>query len=337
MPKISVIIPTYNCAEYLPGAIDSVLNQSFRDFEIIIVDDGSIDNTKSVVANYIHSHPDKIKYFYQSNSGVAATRNMGIRESKGDYIAFLDSDDIWLPNKLELQTKALDANPDIALVYSDTEMFDGNITIRKSLCRSNYHPKNSFRWKIFQAPFDDGTIIKGNIFQDLLSGNLIAVSSVMVRKECLDSVRNFDSNFKTVEDFELWLRISERYPVIFINKLTTKYRYRENSVSGDIFLRPFNYSEGNAKVYEKLIKRSPHYYGQLKKTICDEYRAASWGFLSYMQLKKARESALKSLDYQKLQPKLYLYIILSFLPNNIVRTIRNLKFILSKSDAKNLR
>lgn len=99
MPKVSIIIPTYNSAKYIHDAIESVLNQTYQDFEIIVMDDGSIDNTKKVLRSYIESK--KIRYFYQKNKGPSAARNKGIREAKGEYIAFLGADDIWHKKKLE--------------------------------------------------------------------------------------------------------------------------------------------------------------------------------------------------------------------------------------------
>ncbi len=111
MPKVSVIIPTYNRAHFLCEALDSALSQTFKDFEIIIVDDGSTDNTKQVLEKY----GSRIYYIYQENKGRAEARNTGIRRAKGEHIAFLDDDDIWLPNKLEKQVFFLDARPDIGI------------------------------------------------------------------------------------------------------------------------------------------------------------------------------------------------------------------------------
>ena len=113
MPKVSVIIPTYNRAEYLPDAIDSVLAQTFRDFEVIIIDDGSTDNTREIIEKYIKRYPQIIRPFYQMNSGASVARNKGIEEARGEYIAFLDSDDVWLSKKLERQVSVLERDKKI--------------------------------------------------------------------------------------------------------------------------------------------------------------------------------------------------------------------------------
>lgn len=119
LPKVSVIIPTYNCAKYLLIAVNSVLNQTFHDFEIIIVDDGSTDNTKEILKNYIKEYQNKIRYFYQENNGPGAARNKGIKEAKGEYVAFLDSDDKLVENSLLLRKNFLDSYPEIGLVFTD--------------------------------------------------------------------------------------------------------------------------------------------------------------------------------------------------------------------------
>src|SRR4030042_587586 len=120
MPKVSVIITTYNRVHFVCEAIDSVLNQTFKDFEIIVVDDGSTDNTKEALKRYSKN----IFYIYQSNKGRSQARNTGLKVAKGDYIAFLDDDDIWVPHKLEKQVAFMDSNPNIGLVHTITEVID---------------------------------------------------------------------------------------------------------------------------------------------------------------------------------------------------------------------
>ena len=125
MPEISVIIPTYNYANYVRDAVESVLNQSYKEFEIIVVDDGSTDGTKKV----LEPLKNRIRYIYQENRGLPSAYNTGIKASKGEYIAFLDSDDLWLPEKLKLQKKYFDDNPAVGMVicngylFNDTEIF----------------------------------------------------------------------------------------------------------------------------------------------------------------------------------------------------------------------
>ena len=117
-PKISIITPAYNCAKFLPQTIESVLKQTFGDFEMIIVDDGSTDNTKQVIEPYLKNHPLKIKYIYQQNGGVSVARNTAVKNALGEFIAFLDADDMFLPNRLEESLRVIEKDKSIGLVHA---------------------------------------------------------------------------------------------------------------------------------------------------------------------------------------------------------------------------
>ncbi len=160
MPKVSVIIPTYNSANYLPEAIESVLAQTYKDFEIIVIDDGSTDNTKDVVAPYL----DRIIFSEVPNGGPARARNRAIRESSSEYVAFLDADDIWYPDKLERQLTVFSENQHYSLVHSDA-----------SYTRT-YSSQEGRTW------FSIKKCVKaGWVFSELLSENFIILSSVIVK------------------------------------------------------------------------------------------------------------------------------------------------------------
>jgi len=192
-PPVSVIIPTYNRASWLRGAIDSVLDQTFADFELIVVDDGSTDNTKEIVADY----GDKIRYFYQPNKGPSAARNTGIGQAKADLICFLDSDDRWIKNKLQTQVEFIRQNPLTKISYTN------EIWIRngKRVNQKKVHQKYS-----------------GWIYQKCLPLCIISPSSVMIHRDVFDKVGLFDENLLVCEDYDLWLRISCRYPIFFIDQ-----------------------------------------------------------------------------------------------------------------------
>ncbi len=193
-PLVSVIIPVYNRYQFLKEAIDSVLSQTFQNFELIIVDDGS-DNTSYLINN---EYKDKIIYIrHKTNRGVAAARNSGIKVASGKLIAFLDSDDLWLPKKLEEQVIYMEKNPDILI--SQTE----EIWIRNG---KRVNPK-----KIHKK---EG----GYIFERSLKLCLISPSSVIIRKELLDKVGLFDEELIAAEDYDLWLRITYRYHVGLLPK-----------------------------------------------------------------------------------------------------------------------
>jgi glycosyltransferase involved in cell wall biosynthesis len=236
-PQVSVIIPTFNRGWILKEAIDSVLTQDYKDFELIVVDDGSTDNTSEILASY----GIDIRVLFQENKGVSATRNRGITEASGEYIAFLDSDDLWLPQKLSTQIKFFNQTPD-ALICQTEEVW-----IRKG---KRVNPK--IRHK---KP-------SGMIFEPSLELCLVSPSAVMIRRVLFDRVGEFDVTLPACEDYDLWLRISCRFPVYLIDTpLIIKRGGHNDQLSSMKGLDKFR-----IKAVEKIIKS-----GRLAE---DQYRAA---------------------------------------------------------------
>jgi len=202
--KVSVIIPTYNSSNYILESINSVLSQTYTNFEIIVVDDGSTDNTKKLLAKYIKNK--KITYFYQKNKGQAAARNFAIEKSSGELIAFLDSDDLWTKDKLEKQLE-LFKDETVGLVYGGVEWFNelGNIKQNKPT-------------------------LKGKIFNKLIIHNPITTSSVIIRKKAFEFF-NETKEFHGVEDYDVWLKISKNWVVNYVSDIVCKYRIHSLSTS----------------------------------------------------------------------------------------------------------
>lgn len=206
---VSIILPTYNGASrgFLADAIKSVLNQTYKKFELLIIDDGSTDNTKELCANY----PDpRVKYFYQENTGVSVARNNGIQKSSGEFICFLDDDDMWLEEKLEKQIK-LSQKKDFGLSFTSLEIIsqDGQRT-------GAVGGKNA----------------TGNVFEEMLVANLVnCTSSVMVPRGVLEEIGFFKEHLAYAEDYDLWLRIAKKYPLHSIPEVLVLYRKHENNVS----------------------------------------------------------------------------------------------------------
>ena len=193
MPAVTVIIPTFNREQFLKEAVDSVLSQTYDDFELIVVDDGSTDKTKKMLQDY----GQRLTYIFQENRGVGTARNRGIAEAKGELISFLDSDDLWKRDKLSIQTDLMKSQKGVMISFTD------EIWIRKGV-RVNpmkKHQKHS-----------------GRIYEKCLPLCIISPSSVMIRRELFDTVGLFDETLSVCEDYDLWLRISSRYPVFFIDK-----------------------------------------------------------------------------------------------------------------------
>ena len=201
MPKISVIIPTYNREDFISETIQSVLDQTYKDFEIIVVDDGSKDNTKS----FLEKFGSKIKLIEQKNQERAASRNNGVKASCGEYLAFVDSDDVWISNKLEKQLEILENNKETILTYG------------KSF-RINQASKPL---KVAQRQLAG---YSGNVFEKLLFRNFIVSATPMVRREYFERTSGFETKYVPYEDWELWVRLSLLGKFFFVNKPLAYYR-----------------------------------------------------------------------------------------------------------------
>lgn len=192
MSKVSVVIPSYNCVKYLPSAIDSVLEQTYKDFEIVVIDDGSTDNTREVVEKYTRKYSEKVKYFYQSNKGPGSTRNRGIREAKGNYIAFLDSDDYFLPEFLEK-----------CLVYLKKHNWDF-ITPR---CLYRKVPDSRNKYKLVKIVRDALPESPRELYKYLIQKH-VSAQTMLVHRECFKRVQ-YCSDYTYAEDWDMWLKLVE--------------------------------------------------------------------------------------------------------------------------------
>lgn len=189
---VSVVLPTYNRCRLVCRAIDSVLDQSYRAYELIVVDDGSTDATADRLASY----GDRITVIKQANRGVSAARNAGIQAASGEFIALLDSDDVWLPQKLERQLAFFKANPKAVICQTEEIWIRNGVRVNPG----KRHKKH-----------------RGMIFEKTLPLCLVSPSAVMIRKSLFDEAGLFDESLPACEDYDLWLRISWRYPVHLID------------------------------------------------------------------------------------------------------------------------
>ena len=212
MAKVSVIIPTYNREKYICETIDSVLSQTYKDYEIVVVDDGSTDETGKLLLQY----GGKIKYIYKENGGTACARNLGILNSEGEFIAFLDDDDLWLPEKLKIQMEVFYANPDLGFVCSQAYVIDVSGVIIK-------------KWG--QGMFNYET------FESLYEADFVLTLTVLAKRRCINEVGLFDEQLLTSEDYDLWLRLAKKYRFKHINLPLAKYRLHRGNKSKDYDLR----------------------------------------------------------------------------------------------------
>jgi glycosyltransferase involved in cell wall biosynthesis len=203
MPKVSVVIPAYNAMTYLPETIANILKQTYTDFEVVVVNDGSTDKIEEWITQEVSDR--RIKLVSQANLGATGARNTGIKESQGEYLAFLDADDLWESTKLAKQVQVLDSHPEVGLVYTWVTYVDeqGNSTGRVV---------NSQQ--------------EGDVWQELTKNNLIECGSVpMVRRQCFEKCGVFDCNLGSfVEDWDIWLRIANHYQFKVVKEPLVYYR-----------------------------------------------------------------------------------------------------------------
>ena len=227
--KVSVIVTTFNRAHMVTETIDSILNQTFKDIELIVVDNCSSDDTEEVIKAYTD---ERIRYFKHENGGVVAVnRNYGIGQAQGEYIAFCDDDDLWLPEKLKKQMLEFEKDNQIGLVCSNAIIFD----------------ENGERGEFFETGLPDSNFT----LESLIWGSSVICSSVLVKKSVIDDVGLMDvsSEIFTAEDYELWLRVAQKYRIKYVDSPLIRYRthpggYKKSSVAA---------IERNRAVYRKLL------------------------------------------------------------------------------------
>jgi glycosyltransferase involved in cell wall biosynthesis len=243
-PKVSVIIPTYNRADFLAETVDSVLNQTYGDFEIIIVDDGSTDNTYQVAQTFTDP---RIKYIRQENQGLSGARNSGIRCAEAEYLAFLDSDDILFPHKLEIQVQALDDNPGIGLVAGGFLYIDEHSKPLEEQRSWVAWPNLDIDTWLFMCPF--------------------VCHSVLVRRSWVERVGMFDQNFRRCEDWDLWLRLSYAgCQMSWVENIVCGYRLHSGQMVSDavsqkrISLAVLDKFYTNPSLPDKFLALKPEVY-----------------------------------------------------------------------------
>ncbi|WP_315786852.1 glycosyltransferase family 2 protein [Fischerella sp. JS2] len=229
MPKVSVIIPAYNAMTYLPETLESVLRQTFTDFEVLIVNDGSSDPILEWACGIVDP---RVKLISQENQGVSTARNTGITHAQGEYIAFVDADDLWESTKLAKQIRCLEENPAIGLVHTWIVLIDEQGKSSGRVISSN---------------------AKGNVWKQVVEHNLIQTSTVLVRRCCLETVGVFDQNLRSAEDWELWVRIASRYLLAVVKEPLVFYRLHSCNTTKNWRL----IEQGLSPVIEKVFQSIP--------------------------------------------------------------------------------
>jgi len=295
---VTVIIPTYNSAKYITEAVDSVLAQTYKNFEIIVVDDGSTDDTDEVLKPYM----DKIIYIKKKNGGPASARNRGIESSSGEFIAFLDADDVWLPEKLERQVEFMKNNPEVEIIFTKVANYED--------------PENQTLGRI--------NIKDGYIFDQLLKrGNFINASTVLLKAECIKNKELFDEDKRliSVEDYNLWLRLARKCKFAYLGEATTRYRYGGGLTEN--FEKMF---QADIYILRKLKEEFPQW--NLEKNPCYWKGLANYlykfgkEYFYFGRYSEARREFFRSLRISPFRIKNMYWLTISLLPSPFIKKMR---------------
>jgi glycosyltransferase involved in cell wall biosynthesis len=296
-PAVSIIIPTYNRRQLIARSIKSVLNQTYQNFELIIVDDGSTDGTEEVVAAF---NDQRIRYVRrEENKGEAAARNMGIKAARCDYIAYQDSDDEWLPEKLARQMKLLeDASPQVGVIYTGFWKAENR--------RKTYIP---FSW-VNQK--------NGDIHKELLKGNFIGSPVALIKKECFDNVGLFDERLHNLVDWEMWLRISRRYHFRCVDEPLAIAHYDSDNVSDN--------SDSLIDAMELVLEKNRDEFKEEKKLLARHWINIGNLLVARGETKRGRRYIVDALRLYPFSMQLLLAASLAFfgLYDKFVSTLRSI-------------
>ena len=306
MPLISVVIPVFNGEKTIKETIDSVLKQTFTDFELIVINDGSQDLTVEVVEKIQDS---RIQVYSYQNAGLAASRNRGIDRSTGEYIAFIDADDMWTPDKLEAQFNALKSHPEAAVAYSWTDYID----------------------EYSQFLGKGGHItVNGNIYPHLLLTDLLENgSNPLIRKQAFIEVGNFDESLRAAEDWDMLLRLAIRYHFIAVSSPQVLYRISSNSMSFNVLQQ----ERESLKVIERAFNQAPESLQYLKKpSLANLYKYLTYkslegtpqqkkGLVAARMLSSAVKNDLSLLQAKVIGKVVFKILVMVLLPPDLAQSV----------------
>lgn len=319
MPFVSVVVPTYNAAKYLPETIYSILEQDFDDIEIIVVDDCSTDNIKEVLDGIC---TDKIRYFglETNHGGPSLPRNLGIQKARGEFIALCDSDDLFCPGRISSAVQLLLGHPELALVFTDEQKFDDTSGKIIGNFLDNY---DQFRGLPKQEIGDDYFIIKSeNAFSCLLRENYIMPSGVTIRRSILKDIGGFDETLTNGDDWDLWFRITRIFPIGYIDKIGFRYRIRSDGVSG----RGPSLAKNRIRVLQKQMETElpETIFSQFQKKLALHYFGIGYHYQNNGEMEHARKYYFESLKTTTNLPAIK-GILISLLGKHIFLKLKQVK------------
>jgi glycosyltransferase involved in cell wall biosynthesis len=278
MPRVSVIMPCFNHALFVGESVEAVLAQSVADLELIIVDDCSRDDSRTVIEKYAGSDRRVRAIYHDTNLGASRSRNDGIRAAQGEYLAFCDADDVWMPIKLARQLEVLRKNPIHDVAYCDAEIVnERGIATGKRF--SNQFP----------IPGDGS----GRLFHKFCTRNFVNMQTVVLRRECIMDGGYFDEKIKWVEDWWFWVRVSHRHSFVYTDEALAKYRVHSRSTG---VVQQQGYKANRVKVFHRILRNYPEIPAELKSEI---YYHMGVSLVGLGKRKCARRSFTRSMEFQR--------------------------------------
>jgi len=316
--KVSAIIPTYNSAPYVCDAVDSLLAQTRPLHQIIVVDDGSVDDTRERLLRY----GDKITYIWQANAGPPAARNVGFRQVTGDFVALLDSDDLWVPEKLAHQMDYFEHHPQCGLVYSDMKTFDESGIIEHSVKVS----------RNLQLP-------SGYIFPQMFDETLFQTSAVIMRKACIDHVGDFDIGLRMGDDYEYFLRVTRHYEAGYVDEPLVMYRQHPNQGTRTWGKRLHEGLPWEFLVLRRILDRYPEVFNELgrsrvKLRLAKTYFALAYACMLEKDHARARKLLSQALHHYPYSAGFLRYYLMTFVSPDLLAKLKTLGDGIRRGDAE---
>jgi len=302
MPRVSILLTCYNHIAYLPACVEGIRRQTFRDFEIVAIDDGSKDGTRE----WLSEQPDIRCIFNAENLGTYETLNVGLRSTSGELVAVLNDDDLWEPQKLEKQVQLLDANPRVGLVHTGGTFIDGEGRLMEGNPLGFAFPR-----------FKTGDILLGLVYE-----NKVIASAALARRECFSKLGGFNREYFGSGDWEMWFRIAEQYEVGFVDEPLTRYRVHGANASHKLE----RIWRDDEKLREWIAPRLEALGDRFASSDVRQARAfnqAALGTVSTLNGKpgQGRQSYAKSIALNPLRWKTYARFAATFLPEKVFRKL----------------
>lgn len=311
LPLVTILIPAYNASPYISESLESALGQTYEALEIMVVDDGSTDNTEELVREF----GDKVVYLKKENGGPSSARNYGIARAKGEYIAFLDADDLWYPEKIAIQIEAFQNEPELGMTYC------------------NMQPINKEDVLTYVKPYPEAVSqrFSGDVFYKLFMFNFIPTPTVMVKKEVFEKAGLFPEHLRFSEDYHMWLRICAYYKARHIDQVLAYRRIHQGQASNDLD----ELYKGELRVIRDIIENLRDSKPNLIDYQQDRMFSLAYDYGIYTlkggNFKKARHLFIEALKNDPFALQVFFYLLCTYLSNGTFQFIRRVKsFLLPK-------